>query len=260
MRFYQLLPAIALLGFSEASEPLPSKEKPNIMFVILDDLDYHMTDLSSVMPSVKKHIIDQGTTFPNHYCQVSLCCPARASILTGQTAHNHNVTDVHYPSGMSSCVPMVEETLLTYTLAGGYQKFYEQKFNKNYLPVWLQEAGYGTYYVGKLLNDISIQNYNNPYVNGWDGIDVLLDPFAYDFWSPAFARNKDPWQRYSNNYTTDLVSLKSMGFLEDALADDKPFFLGVAPIAPHSEVLVNTTSLTATFLRPSRLRGTLGSL
>ncbi|CAI6088545.1 unnamed protein product [Clonostachys chloroleuca] len=241
MRFYQLLPAIALLGFSEASEPLPSKEKPNIMFVILDDLDYHMTDLSSVMPSVKKHIIDQGTTFPNHYCQVSLCCPARASILTGQTAHNHNVTDVHYPSG-------------------GYQKFYEQKFNKNYLPVWLQEAGYGTYYVGKLLNDISIQNYNNPYVNGWDGIDVLLDPFAYDFWSPAFARNKDPWQRYSNNYTTDLVSLKSMGFLEDALADDKPFFLGVAPIAPHSEVLVNTTSLTATFSAPKPATRHIGKL
>ena len=35
-------------------------------------------------------------------------------------------------------------------LLGGYPKFISEGFNDAYLPVWLQEAGYNTYYTGKL--------------------------------------------------------------------------------------------------------------
>jgi N-acetylglucosamine-6-sulfatase len=74
-------------------------KQPNIVFVLVDDLDAHMTDLAEYMPSLQKHFVKGGTTFPKHYTSVSLCCPARVSLLTGQAAHNHNVTDVESPHG-----------------------------------------------------------------------------------------------------------------------------------------------------------------
>lgn len=52
---------------------------------------------------------------------------------------------------------------------GGYPKFVDEGLNDNYLPVWLQEAGYATYYVGKLFNAHSILNYFAPFANGWTG-------------------------------------------------------------------------------------------
>lgn len=48
-------------------------------------------------------------------------------------------------------------------------KFVSQGLNSNYLPIWLQEANYSTYYVGKLFNYHTILNYNSPYPAGWDG-------------------------------------------------------------------------------------------
>jgi N-acetylglucosamine-6-sulfatase len=52
---------------------------------------------------------------------------------------------------------------------GGYNKFVKQGLNDNYLPVWLQEAGYATYYVGKLFNYQTIANYFKPFAKGWTG-------------------------------------------------------------------------------------------
>ena len=43
---------------------------------------------------------------------------------------------------------------------GGYPKFVSQGFNDAYLPIWLQEAGYNTYYTGKLFVRLAI--YSQP--------------------------------------------------------------------------------------------------
>lgn len=54
---------------------------------------------------------------------------------------------------------------------GGYTKFLSEGWNENYLPVWLQEAGYDTYYTGKLMNGLSTTTYNNPFPKGWNRTD-----------------------------------------------------------------------------------------
>lgn len=41
---------------------------------------------------------------------------------------------------------------------------------------------------------------------------------------------------YEGQHTTEVITQKALGFLEDGLTGDKPFFLVVAPIAPHSNV------------------------
>lgn len=119
---------------------------------------------------------------------------------------------------------------------GGYPKFVSQGFNEAWLPVWLQDAGYNTYYTGKLMNGHTVDNYNSPFPKGWNGSDFLLDPYTYAYLDAVYQRNREPPKSYKGQYTTDVITKKAQGFLHDALSSDRPFFLAVAPIAPHSNI------------------------
>ncbi|OSS48837.1 hypothetical protein B5807_06901 [Epicoccum nigrum] len=195
--------------------------KPNFIFIMTDDQDLHL-DSIEYQKSVQKHFRQEGTWFKKHFCTVSLCCPSRVSLLTGKAAHNTNVTDVSAPYG-------------------GYPRFIEEGFNDDYLPVWLQNAGYNTYYTGKMMNGHSLSTYDKPRINGWNGSDFLIDPGTYIFYNATMSRNHDPAKNYPGEYSTDLISAAAVGFLDDAIkASDRPFFLGVAPIAPHSETITGS--------------------
>jgi N-acetylglucosamine-6-sulfatase len=141
--------------------------KPNFIFIITDDQDLHLESLA-YQPSVRKRMGEEGTFFSKHYCTIALCCPSRVSLLTGKMAHNTNVTDIAPPYGICSSHQHVIDPFLTHD-AGGYPKFISQGLNDNYLPVWLQDAGYTTYYTGKLMNAHSIATYNKPFPRGWNG-------------------------------------------------------------------------------------------
>ncbi|KAI4657014.1 uncharacterized protein J4E79_007629 [Alternaria viburni] len=123
---------------------------------------------------------------------------------------------------------------------GGYPRFIEEGFNDAYLPVWLQEAGYNTYYTGKLMNGHSISTYDAPRANGWNSSDFLIDPGTYVFYNSTMTRNHDVYRNSPGEYSTDLVANAAVSFLDEAIAaPDRPFFIGVAPIAPHSETITN---------------------
>lgn len=100
----------------------------------------------------------------------------------------------------------------------------------------MQNAGYNTYYVGKLFNAQRVENYDSPHAAGWTGSDFLLDPFTYEYLNATFARNHDPPVSFEGQYSTDVVAQKAYGFLDDAIKADKPFFLTIAPMAPHCNV------------------------
>lgn len=119
---------------------------------------------------------------------------------------------------------------------GGYPKFVSQGLNEDHLALWMQKSGYNTYYVGKLFNAHTVDNYNNPPVSGYTGSDFLLDPFTYQYLNVSMTRNGAPPVNYLNQYSPDLTAKKAYGFLEDALEDEKPFFLTIAPVAPHADV------------------------
>ncbi|KAF5650744.1 arylsulfatase [Fusarium sp. NRRL 52700] len=194
--------------------------RPNFVLIMSDDQDKHLNSLE-YQPALQKHIASLGTTFEKHYCTMAQCCPSRVSFLTGRHGHNTNVTDVNPPYG-------------------GYPKFVERGFNENYLPVWLQQAGYNTYYVGKLMNSHTDQNYNKPYPAGFNGTDFLIQPNIYMYKNASFQRNHEKPKYYPGQYNTDLVTQKSLGYLDDAAdhVDERPFFMFVMPIGPHSEVSV----------------------
>ncbi|KAK0385072.1 hypothetical protein NLU13_7550 [Sarocladium strictum] len=183
-----------------------ASKQPNIIFILTDDQDLHMNSLDHV-PLIRKNLIEQA-----------ICCPARVSVLTGRLSHNTNVTDVVPPYG-------------------GYPKFISQGLNDAYLPVWLQDAGYNTYYTGKLFNAHGTNNYDKPFANGWTQSDFLLDPYTYDYLNSSYQRNHDPPVSYEGQHTVDVLAYKALGFLDDAVKEDKPFFLGIAPVAPHSNLV-----------------------
>lgn len=214
------------------------RPKPNFIFIITDDQDVRLNSLD-YQPVVQKELIQKGTTFSKHYCTIAICCPSRVSLLTGRTAHNTNVTDVAAPYG-------------------GYNKFVSEGWNDRYLPVWLQEAGYDTFYTGKLMNGHSTTTYNSPYPKGWTGNDCkltyhvflilnsssdmtadFLDPYTYRFYNVTMQHNTDAPTNHLGEYSTDLVTNRTLGYLDQVLPNEKygqpqkPFFIGVAPIAPH---------------------------
>lgn len=70
-------------------------ERPNIVFVLADDLDARSIEH---MPALQSLMVEEGATFVNAFATHSLCCPSRASILTGQHPHNHKV-ETNTPNG-----------------------------------------------------------------------------------------------------------------------------------------------------------------
>ena len=138
------------------------------------------------------------------------------------------------------CISSRGNRLRPLTCLGGYPKFVERGFNDNFLPSWLQKAGYNTYYTGKLFNAHTVANYDKPHVAGFTGSDFLLDPYTYDYLNSTYQRNHDPPVSYEGRHTTEVITEKALGLLEDALEDENPFFLAVAPIAPHSNVNSST--------------------
>ena len=71
----------------------------------------------------------------------------------------------------------------------------------------------------------------------------MLDPFTYDYLNSTFQRNRDEPRSYEGEYLTDVLAEKAYGLLDEAVAAKKPFFLTVAPSAPHCNVFMNGTGL-----------------
>ncbi len=67
-------------------------DRPNIVVVLTDDM---RADELRFLPAVRR-LRDSGVTFTRAISADSLCCPARATLLTGKLAHNH-LTIGNYP-------------------------------------------------------------------------------------------------------------------------------------------------------------------
>ncbi|MCB0889847.1 MAG: sulfatase-like hydrolase/transferase, partial [Nocardioidaceae bacterium] len=103
----------------------PQTSRPNIVVVMMDDM---RADELAYAPTVTSLLASRGMSFANSFSPYPLCCPARASFLTGQYAHNHGVLATEAPWGFGSFNDAS-------TLAGN-----------------MQAAGYNTAMVGKYLN------------------------------------------------------------------------------------------------------------
>src|SRR6185312_15273665 len=72
------------------------QKRPNVIVIETDDQNF--TDMF-VMSQTLGLLGARGTTFDNAYVSYPLCCPSRATFLTGQYAHNHHVLSTVPPDG-----------------------------------------------------------------------------------------------------------------------------------------------------------------
>jgi N-acetylglucosamine-6-sulfatase len=130
--FPLILTLSAAPGTSREAVPVASPQsapaqsgRPNILVVMTDDM---RIDELRYMPNVRAHLLSRGVEWRNSFSPYPLCCPARASFLTGRHVHNHRVYSHRKPWGYQAFDD-------SWTLAGA-----------------LQRSGYRTAYIGKYLN------------------------------------------------------------------------------------------------------------
>ncbi|GLI58380.1 hypothetical protein VaNZ11_000003, partial [Volvox africanus] len=82
----------------------------------------------------------------------------------------------------------------------GYAKFRALDLDRDWLPTWLQKAGYKTLYTGKFIVDYTIRNYDPP-PSGWTVFDALVHPFIFEYYSPAFSLNGGQPRMYPGGWS-----------------------------------------------------------
>ncbi|WP_439183157.1 sulfatase [Carboxylicivirga taeanensis] len=121
--------------------------KPNILFIVVDDLGY--SDLSCMgseyyeTPNIDK-IAANGVNFTNGYAACAVCSPSRASLLTGKFTARHGITEyIGAPYG-EDWRSMERHTRL---LPPAYKPFLNH--DDVTWPEALKESGYHTFFAGK---------------------------------------------------------------------------------------------------------------
>jgi arylsulfatase A-like enzyme len=180
-----------------SSAATPTK-RPNVMIILTDDQRADQT--MDVMPKTRKWFGAQGTVFPNGYVTSPLCCPSRSTLMSGRYMHNHTV----YDNGQ------------------------DEKLDKKWtLARYLQDAGYTTAMTGK-------------YLVGWP---LKKAPPNYDRYALTLEEYKNATFNVNGKmkkvpYTTDFNAQITNTFIDGFEKNDaRPWFMYVAPQAPHSDFI-----------------------
>jgi N-acetylglucosamine-6-sulfatase len=202
-------------GTEPATAQVVPTTKPNIIVLLTDDQESRSM---RVMKITAKKLKRNGVTMKRYYDNFPLCCPARTTLFTGQYAHNHHV--------LSNVPP-----------DGGYGVFNELH-GDNYLPLWLQDAGYRTSYIGKFENGYAEpDDYGTTPTDvprGWDDWHVLAPSRAQYF---NYTLNQNGiLRKYTDapeDYSTDVFTKKARNFIRANAHAVTPFYLELGYAAPH---------------------------
>lgn len=188
---------------------------PNIVFVLCDD---HRFDCLGSLghPFLETPHLDRlaadGIRFDKAYVTTSLCSPSRASILTGQYAHNHRVVDNYHE---------VDPELV-------------------FFPEELQEAGYETAFFGKWHMGGEIDDPQR----GFDYWLAFKGQGTY--WPDGHGTTREVPQTTYDGFNLNGRRVPQRGYITDELTDyavgwleqrksDRPFFMYVSHKAVHSD-------------------------
>ncbi len=187
---------------NEAQSESIADDRPNMIVVLVDDMRFDEVGAAG-HPYIQTPNIDriaaEGAHFQNSFTVNPLCSPSRATLLTGQHAHYHGITD---------------------NLARNEQSHQLETF-----PRRLHESGYDTAFIGKwhMGNDDTAR----PGFSTWAGMRGQGE--AID---PTFNMNGERTQ--IEGYVTDILHDLSVDFINTER--DSPFMLYLSHKALHPNV------------------------
>jgi arylsulfatase A-like enzyme len=202
------------LAVAAGAAARPAAKRPNIVFVLTDDLDWNLVQY---MPHVQQ-LEARGTTFTNYVVTDSLCCPSRSSIFSGRYPHNTGI----YTNGPD----------------GGFKLFRTRGEEADTFATRLQDRGYRTALMGKYLNGYTPSG-------RVDGRPRYI-PFGWSEWDAGGKAYSEFNYNLNENgkvvhfgsrpraYLTDVLARRGAAFVHRASKASKPFFLEIATFAPHA--------------------------
>ncbi|GAA0723643.1 sulfatase [Dokdonella soli] len=225
-----------------ASSFVSAATRPNFVVLMADDLDnatlQRARDLG-LMPNFDAVLQAGGLRFDESFVSDPLCCPSRATFLTGQYPHNHGVLNITYNST---------------TPEGSFAAFDDREA----INVWLQRAGYHTGLIGKFLNGYGYvpprncpacdrMHYVPPGWNDWQGMPDYGElngsagvgyAGAYCMYNYSINVNGTlaTYHSATSDYQTDVIAQRAGAFVDHAATLGQPFFLYLAPLVPHYEL------------------------
>jgi len=198
----KLISRIALLLLAGwLATPSIATERPNILFVFTDDHAAHAISAYGSKINTTPHmdrIASEGMLFEKCYVSNAICGPSRAVILTGKHSHLNGF----FRNGI--------------TFNGAQQTF----------PKLLRKAGYTTAVIGKW--------HLGSTPTGFDYYDVLKGQGPY--YNPPMITaddNGNPVTKPHTGYTTDIITDKTLAWLQNDRDEKKPFMLMYQHKAPH---------------------------
>lgn len=182
-------------------------DRPSILLIVTDDQRW---DTLWAMPEVQRSLVDRGVTFSESFTTSSLCCPSRASILTGEYPHTTGVYRQAPPFG-------------------GFQWFRDSTT----IATELHDAGYRTGLFGKYLDSYqrgALTGYVPP---GWDRWVAFVHSQFFDYGltvdGEVRRRGGEP-----DDYSTDVLANHAEAFIRNT---EGPLFALFAPAAPHAPAI-----------------------
>lgn len=187
--------------------------RPNVVLLVTDDM--RRSDLQ-FMPQVRSLLAGQGVSFDAYFDSVSLCCPARVSILRGQYSHNTGV-------------------LTNEAGNGGFETAHASGLESATIATVMQAAGYTTGLFGKYLNNYPATAEIDYVPPGWDAWSSSTKGDAYGQYDYTLNQNgaQVDYGHDADDYGTDVYLHHATAFIDRAAADAKPFFAFVSVYAPH---------------------------
>lgn len=211
--------AVLLLVIYTFQVSAQTKKKPNIVFIMADDLGWGELNTYGSMfnetPNLNK-LASQGTRFTQAYAAAPNCSPTRASIITGQYPARVGITDF-LPEGQDTKRWLDPAKFVTLNEA-------------------LARAGYHTGIVGKWHLDTHYKNHKGgPKAHGFD--EVIGSETKYiaggDYFFPydkisTFIKGSE------NEYLTDRQCDEAAAFIDRN--KNNPFFLYLSFYGVHSKL------------------------
>ncbi|MBO2455732.1 sulfatase [Actinomadura barringtoniae] len=187
------------------------RPQPNVIMIVTDDLD--RTDLR-LFPNIAR-LRREGTSLSNFFVSDSWCCPSRSTILRSQYVHSHGVRTNNPPNG-------------------GFPEFHARREDQSTIGTWMKSAGYRTGFVGKFLNGYPASAPATYVPPGWDDWHVpsqrhMYQQRDYHLVEQGFSI---PYGHGPADHLDDVLARRANSFVHDS-PRDKPFFLYLAPLAPH---------------------------